>query len=79
MPTWRIPPPSRLRHTLASAMRSALDASIEPMGAPRPFEKQTETVSKSSPYADSGVPVATCAFHSRAPSRCISTPASPVT
>ena len=41
----------------------------EPTGAPRPLEKHTLTVSKSCPYASRGTPVATWAFHNRAPSR----------
>ena len=73
-PTWRIPPPSRLRQTRASAIASAVPTTSDPIGAPRPLLRQTARTSATSPYAVSGVPVATWAFHSRAPSRCTPTP-----
>ena len=41
MPTWRIPPPSRLRRTRAWAIASADPASSEPTGAPSPLDRQT--------------------------------------
>ena len=69
-----MPAPYRLRQTRASAIRSADDTSTDPTGAPSPFDRQTETVSKFAPYAASGTPLATWAFQSRAPSRCIATP-----
>ena len=58
---------------------AADDASSEPTGAPRPFDRHTDTVSNSPPYVASGTPLATCAFHSRAPSRCSARPADAVT
>jgi 3-deoxy-7-phosphoheptulonate synthase len=59
IPTWRIPPPSRLRHTRAAATRSAVVASSDPIGAPSPLDRQTDTVSNSRPYAGSSTPLAT--------------------
>ena len=41
MPTWRIPPPIRLRRTRAWTMASADPASSEPTGAPSPLDRQT--------------------------------------
>ena len=46
-------------------------ANADPTGAPSPLLKQTEIVSKCSPQRGPGMPVATIAFHSRAPSRCM--------
>ena len=51
-------------------MRSADPATRAPSGQPRPFERQRVTVSNSRPYSAAGVPLATVAFMSRAPSRC---------
>ena len=48
-PTCRMPPPSRLRHSRAVAIRSAEATSTEPTGVPRPLEKQTDAVSASRP------------------------------
>ena len=53
------------------ADRLAEPASAEPTGAPRPLEKQIETVSKCWAHSRAGLPVATTAFISRAPSRCM--------
>ena len=43
-PAWRIEPPSRLRSTRAASITSAEPASIEPTGAPSPFDRQHITV-----------------------------------
>ena len=43
----------------------------DPTGAPSRLLKQTETVSKCSPQRVPAMPVATIAFHRRAPSRCM--------
>ena len=75
-PAWRIPPPSRLRHSRAVAMRSADATSTDPTGAPSPFDRQTDAVSASRPYVASSTPEATAAFQMRAPSRWIATPRS---
>ena len=63
-----MPPPIRLRRTRASATWSAEPSIAEPIGAPRPLEKQTAIVSATAPYDANGVPVATWAFQMRAPS-----------
>ena len=49
-------------------------ASAEPTGAPSPLLKQTETLSKCRAQSAAEMPVATIAFHSRAPSRCMIRP-----
>ena len=69
MPTCRIPPPIRLRRTRASAMASEVPTISEPTGAPRPFDRHTDITSAQAPYDANGTPVATWAFHIRAPSR----------
>ncbi len=74
MPTWRIPPPIRLRQTRASAIASLLPTMSEPTGAPRPLDRQTASTSATAPYSRSGVPVATWAFQMRAPSMCTRAP-----
>ncbi len=48
-----------------------MPTSSEPTGAPRPLDRQTDSTSATAPYSASGVPVATCAFQIRAPSRWI--------
>ena len=73
-----MPPPIRLRHTRAGRCARTTPTSTEPTGAPRPLDRQTDTVSATAPYSVSGTPSATCAFQSRAPSRCTATPASAV-
>ena len=65
-----MPAPYRLRHTRACAMRSAEDTNTDPTGAPSPFDRQTDTVSKPAASSARVRPLATAAFHSRAPSRC---------
>ena len=63
MPTWRIPPPIRLRRTRASAIASArADHQRARPGRPSPFDRQTEITSAQAPYAANGTPVATWAF-----------------
>jgi len=69
-PIWRIPAPYRLRHTRALATRSLVESITEPTGAPNPFDKQTEIVSKYFPYSVNATPDATCVFRKiRAPSQ----------
>ena len=67
-PAWRMAPPRRWRSTRASAMTSAGPARTEPTGAQRPFERQDITVVTGAVKAAAGVPVATSALKSRAPS-----------
>ena len=50
-------------------MSSRGPASIEPPGAPSPFENATDTRSNGAASVAAGTPLATSAFHSRAPSR----------
>jgi len=76
MPTWRIPPPMRLRHTRDSSIASRLPTTSEPTGAPSPLDRQTAITSATAPYSRSGVPVATWAFQIRAPSTWMPAPAS---
>src|SRR5713101_7153669 len=45
MPTWRIPPPSRLRSRCSTGSRARLVATSEPAGAPSPLLSATLTVS----------------------------------
>ncbi len=68
------PPAASRRRTAFLFLRaflivSALPATIDPTGAPRPFEKHMLTVSAHATYSRNGTPVATTAFASRAPSR----------
>ena len=74
MPAWRMPPPKSLRFRRTSWITSASPATAEPTGAPRPFEKHTETVSTSATRAAGGTPSATAAFQRRAPSMCMRIP-----
>ena len=74
MPTWRMPPPIRLRRTRASSTASREPTISEPTGAPSPLDRQTERTDAMAPYSASGTPVATCAFQIRAPSRCTPAP-----
>ena len=66
-----------MRQTRASVTAASDPTSIEPTGAPSPLEKHTVSTSTWAPYVANGVPVATCAFQSRAPSRCTATPTEP--
>ena len=63
------PPPTRLRRRRTAFIRSRVVATSDPAGAPRPLLRQTETVSAFAHHCCSGIPVATCAFQIRAPSR----------
>ena len=63
-------PPKSFRIRLARAMSSLLPTRIEPIGQPRPFEKQIEIVSKHFPISNAEYPAATIALNNRAPSRC---------
>ena len=58
----------------ASATRALVESMTDPIGAPKPFERQTLMVSKCFPYSLSETPDATWAFQMRAPSRCIAIP-----
>ena len=71
MPACRMAPPRTLRKPRAWRIASAEPARAEPTGAPSPLEKQIETVSKCLAHSRAGMPVATTAFISRAPSRCM--------
>ena len=75
-PACRMPPPSLRRTIRACAARSPEVTTSDPTGAPRPFERQTDSVSNSAPYRVSGTPVATAAFQIRAPSQCSVMPSS---
>src|SRR5262249_56912368 len=66
-PAWRIPPPNSLRTRRARATKSRVPHRAEPIGAPRPLLKQTDTLSKFAAHSAAGMPVATTAFHRRAP------------
>ena len=73
--------PGACRRPSACAGRAPHDLSAEPTiseptGAPRPLDRHTAIVSATAPYAVNGVPVATCAFQIRAPSRCSAQPSS---
>ena len=76
-PTWRIPPPSRLRQHPGLVDRGGVpthqraDRGAEALG-----EAHREHVARSRRTPSSGVPVATWAFQIRAPSRCTPTPRS---
>ncbi len=72
IPACRIAPPNNFRARRASWTNSDDPASAEPTGAPRPLLKQTLTESNGSARSCSLSPVATEAFHKRAPSRCFS-------
>ena len=61
----------------AAAMSARLPASSDPPGAPRPLEKATATRSKGAASSASLRPLATAAFHSRAPSRKLAMPRFP--
>ena len=58
----------------ASATRALVESISEPIGAPKPLERQTLIVSKCFPYSSSDTPDATWAFQMRAPSKCIAIP-----
>ena len=40
-----MPPPNIFRHRCERAMKSVLPTSMEPIGAPNPFERQIATLS----------------------------------
>ena len=67
---WRIPPPSWRRNTRARAIISRGPVSTEPTGAPRPLEKQNDTLSASAAIVAASVSSASAALKMRAPSRC---------
>ena len=74
-----MPPPKTLRIRCIRYTVSLVPATAEPIGAPSPFEKQIDAVSKYRVYSSGFFPVATHAFINRAPSRCIFRPASSAT
>ena len=57
-------------------MRARVEATTEPTGAHRPFDRHAMTVSAPSTSRAGGTPSATAAFHTRAPSTCTAKPAS---
>src|SRR6266436_1414975 len=69
IPACRIPPPKIFLNFLARSINSASPATIDPTGAPRPFEKQTDTESAHEAYSLGDMPDAALAFQIRAPSR----------
>ena len=73
-PAWRIPPPRSLRARRALSIRSRDEATTDPTGAHRPFDRQAMTVSTPFTSAAGGTPRATAAFQTRAPSRCTRKP-----
>ena len=60
-------------------MRSLSAQISEPTGAPSPFDRQNDTVSKCRAYSAAGMPVATTALKRRAPSKCMAMPRAPAT
>src|SRR5215217_5960105 len=76
MPACRIAPPKRCFIRRAGTISSADPATTAPSGHPRPFERQSVTVSKRRPYSAAATPVATDALSSRAPSRWTRMPSS---
>ena len=69
----------RRRCRSAAAMVALEPASSEPPGAPSPLLKATATRSKGAASTSSARPLATLAFHSRAPSRKVASPSSRAT
>ncbi|MNI56810.1 hypothetical protein D3C73_1118340 [compost metagenome] len=63
-----------MRQRYARAISSLLPTSTDPTGAPKPFEKQMDTESKSWHMSASGLPLATAALNTRAPSRWVAKP-----
>jgi hypothetical protein len=55
-PAWRQPPPTTLRQRRARSISARSPSSIEPTGAPRPFEKHTDTLSKPRATSRAGTP-----------------------
>jgi hypothetical protein len=66
----RLAPPKKCLPRRASCISSCEPAISAPSGQPRPFEKQSATVSNEPPMRALGTPHATAALTSRAPSRC---------
>ena len=79
MPAWRIEPPIICFQRHASSMSSVEPARQAPSGAPRPFVKSIHAVSNSDAQPLAETPLATTAFMSRAPSRCVRSPCSAAT
>ena len=69
MPAWRMPPPRALRYIRARSMSLADPTSIDPTGAPSPFDRQNITVSKPLVKLRTSSPSAVAALKMRAPSR----------
>ena len=76
IPTWRIPPPRRLRSTRAGRDQvGRARPAASPTGAPSPFDTQArDRGGRGRPLGDGACPEATAAFQSRAPSRCTGRP-----
>ena len=68
-PTWRMPPPRRLRHRTASSTDSSDPQKMLPIGHASPFDRQNVTVSAQAAISEASTPSATEALKIRAPSR----------
>ncbi len=79
MPACRHAPPNRIDRRRASRIISAGPQINDPIGAPRPFDRQNMRVSTSFVHAVTSTPAAAAALNMRAPSRCTGTPASVAT
>ncbi len=71
-----MPPPSILRSRRTRATNASSPATMEPIGAPSPLDRQNCTESACSATAAGDTPMAAAALNSRAPSRCTGTPRS---
>ena len=69
IPDCRIPPPKVFLHLRDREIVSASPTRTEPTGAPSPFDRQTEMVSKSLTMRAGSVPLPIAALKSLAPSR----------
>ena len=79
MPACRHAPPNRMLNLRASRMRSAGPQITDPIGAPRPFDRQNITVSTCCVQAVGSTPAAPAALNTLAPSMWTGTPASVAT
>ena len=75
-PACLIPPPNRFRRYLISSTADCSPQTIDPTGAPSPFEKQNWIVSADAAHRSAGKPVAATALKMRAPSMWIASPCS---
>ena len=74
MPDWRMAPPIICFQRHASSMKSAGPARHAPTGAPSPLVKSSHALSNPPAHSAASMPLATTAFMSRAPSRCVARP-----